>query len=242
MDPLTILALARAGIGAGQAIGGYFAGRKDRKRKFGETARGRNLQKTVKEGAISPELMNQLLGRQNRALSGVSESEMSARRGEAVSAGLEGSIASRRFIREPALARQRQLGETSRGLAAENAQSKIDAERAFASEKTDYNEQQRAAKRDALVGLIGGVGGAAAGLLGDLATNKQNKDLLAKQDALQAEDRRRYDEGRSDTLTQRREDKAGELDNLKIMLQYKRLVDAGDLEGAQKFLESLLGG
>ena len=237
---MAALGLARAGIGAATSIGGFLSGQKSRKRKFGATARGEELKKLMAQGAISPEMEAEIIGSQNRRGAALAQTETAARRGELVAAGLEGSIAGRRFVREPQTERRRDLGATSRRIAAENAQSKMEAERTFSKERAGFQEQQQLAKQQALQQLIAGVGGAASEAVGGFMQQKQADITRGRQDAALEENKRRYELGRSDLSSQRIEDRQIAVDDLQLWFEYQRLLDLPNGPDKEKALEDFI--
>jgi hypothetical protein len=193
------------------------------KRNFGRTAIGQKLSQIEKEGAISPEMRNQRLGEENRVLSSQSSAATARIRGGLINRGLDDSIAGVRAEAAPAIEKLRQLGYSARGIAAENAQSKINAGLQRAELETAYNDETKALKAQALQNLIGGVGNAAVGYATGKLGEAENLRLENKADA-------RYDQARLDKITAstvvQRAIKNYELDGDADSL-YQRLIDEG---------------
>jgi hypothetical protein len=201
MDPLTISAL----IKGGGALAKYGAKRyAASKRNYDQTAYGKELARIKKEGALSQEFQNNVIGQQNRTLSSQAGSIQAQTQGNLINQGLEGSIAGTRALAQPNIERMRELGYTSRDLSAQNAQSKIDAGLQYAQGKTQYNEDTRGMKDEAL----GGLASDAAGIATDYAVGKVAQGINDKASALeqsrydtaQKEDILRYEQGRLDKL------------------------------------------
>ncbi len=190
MDPLTIMAL----IQGGGALAKYGAKRyAASKRNYDQTAYGKELARIKKEGALSQEFQNNVIGQQNRTLSSQAGSIQARTQGRLVNQGLEGSIAGTRALAQPNIERMRELGYTSRDLSAQNAQTKIDAGLQYAQGKTQYNEDTRGMKDEAL----GGLASDAVSVAANYAVGKYTQGVNDKASALE---QTRYDQGRTDKL------------------------------------------
>jgi hypothetical protein len=201
MDPLTIAAL----IKGGGALAKYGISRyQNSKRKYGNTAMGRELDKIRKQGALSEKFQNNVLGKQNRTLSSQAGSIQARTQGRLVNQGLEGSIAGTRSLAQPNIERMRELGYTSRDLTAQNEQSKIDAGLQYAQGATAYNANTDAMEQEANLGLASDAARIGTEYVAGRYAKTQADDAKAleqsRYDTAQKEEIMRYEQNRLDKL------------------------------------------
>ena len=190
-----------AAISVGTSLAKYGVARYGAsKRKY----TNKELERQAREGLLSPEEEANIIGQQNRTLSSQAQSIQARTQGRLISQGMEGSISGTRALQTPNLERMRQLGYTSRDIAASESGAQSRAKAQYADEKQAYDDQTRGIKQQALGGLVQGVGSA----LGQYAMGKyaqgQQDDATAleqsRYDTGQKEDIMRYEQGRLDKL------------------------------------------
>jgi len=165
-----------AAISVGTSLAKYGVARYGAsKRKY----TNKELERQAREGLLSPEEEANIIGQQNRTLSSQAQSIQARTQGRLISQGMEGSISGTRALQAPNLERMRELGYTSRDIAASEATAKTTATAKYEDEKRAYDEQTRGIKQQALGGLVQGVGSA----LGQYAIGKYNAGQTADANA-----------------------------------------------------------
>ncbi len=190
-------------ISGGGALAKYGMARYNAsRRRYSGTALGKEYARIKREGAITDEMQSNIIGKQNRVLSSQAGGVRARTQGRLINQGLEGSIAGTRALAQPNIERMRELGYTTRDLAAQNAQTKVDASLRYAEGETAYNAETDAMKRGANQELVGdaiAIGGEYA--LGKISEAKALKasDLEQKRyDTSSKENILRYEQGRMD--------------------------------------------
>lgn len=223
MDPLTIAAL----IKGGGALAKYGAKRyAASKRNYDQTAYGKELARIKKEGALSQEFQNNIIGQQNRTLSSQAGTIQAQTQGNLINQGLEGSIAGTRALAQPNIERMRELGYTSRDLSAQNAQSKVDTGLQYAQGKTAYNQDTKDQRLEANIGLASD----AVDIGTSYVAGKYAKDQADEAKVLE---QTRYDQARTDKLlgsrmvnkAVRNYEMSGDAESLLLGLQQQGLSD-----------------
>jgi hypothetical protein len=177
------------------------------KRKYGNTAIAKELARIKKEGAISPESQNQIMGEQNATLSSQSSTIRARTQNRLINQGMDGSIAGTRALQAPNTERMKQLGYTRRKLSAQNAQSKIDAGLQDAELRTAYNEETKANRRSLNAGVVGDLANVGAEYaMGKYKQGRQDDALALEKeryDATTTENQSRYETEQTQNKTAR---------------------------------------
>lgn len=148
-----------AGTGAKYAIGS-----RNRTSRFGDTARGRLLQRWKEEGKYSPETRAKMVGRVANNTAGIAANQKAGIRGYLASRGMSNSISGAKLISSPETQHMNAVSRASENIEMANDQSKKVAEESLAAGKDQY-AQARKAERDQLnAELFGGVTAGVAGL------------------------------------------------------------------------------
>ncbi len=161
------------------ALGSYAYNRykNNQRKKFGDTAHGKELKRVGEEGTFSQKAKNLIQGGQARASASVAQTAKSSYAGRLASQGLEGSVAGQRGMNEFDIARQRQAGETAGKIELENELSKADAKMTYAKAMTADENERVERERQAGQALVDGLGATAkAGVnayYSDLATKRR---------------------------------------------------------------------
>jgi len=172
------------GIGLAVATGAHALGtyaynryKNNQRKRFDDTAHGKELKRVGEEGTFSQKAKNLIQGGQNRASASVAQTGKSNYAGRLASRGLEGSVAGQRGMNEFDIARQRQAGETAGKIELENELSKASAKMTYAQAMTADENKRIERERQAGQALVDGLGATAkAGVsayYSDLATKRR---------------------------------------------------------------------
>ena len=172
-----------AALAATKAIGstvGYFAGRRNKPKKFGETAAGQFYRRIGAQGRISPTARSQILTRQGQVAGDVAQRRSADIRGYLASQGFGSSVAGSALVDAPQAGVQKQLGQTARDIEIQNELSKVGGQEAFARGQTSREDARRQFSAALNQNLIGGLTGAATDFIGGLQGFQQREsDLTA---------------------------------------------------------------
>lgn len=151
--------LIPAAVQAGIAGIGYLARKKSK--PFEKTAYGGYLRKRSEQGMYSPEARRTIIGQVGGRAGTIEQQERARRRGYLEARGMGGSIAGGRFMGEPSRERMRIVSGATKDIEREQEQSKEEASRQYAIERTRSGDIRRAEETQARGELYKGLAGAA---------------------------------------------------------------------------------
>jgi len=137
----------------------------------------------IKEKGIYSDVMDRMTGRVAKVESAMAGREIAARRGETVRTGMTGSVATKRFIREPAIRAGERVSDFKKEMEIKNELSKRQAMLDYARAYMPYEMK----KKEDIVNLATGLG--EAGLTA--YTTKYKLDRLKELRTMKAEDIRK---------------------------------------------------
>ena len=154
------LAVALAAAKGVQTIGSYVYNRykNNKRQKFGDSSYGKELQSIGRNGRLSNQARNNIVGGVARNSANIAQTGKASYAGRLAHQGLEGSVAGQRGLNEFDLQRQRSVSEASRTVDLANEQSKVDARLSFAEQSLQDQRMREGLDKQNMNQLLSGLG------------------------------------------------------------------------------------
>lgn len=157
------------GVGA---VASYFSARKNRTPRFEDTAQGRYLKKTSKQGVYTPYQQATVTAKAARGASAIANTQQSNMRGYLAARGMQNSVVGARALSEPQNNVQEITANAAENIALQNEQSKLAAKEAYLAGTDQARGIRQQEKSAATANLVGGLAGAAGAAVGGYYQNR----------------------------------------------------------------------